>query len=180
VQDDGHTLDDLARATGFTKRQIRFYISKRLVPGAGDRRGPYTVYPAETLERLRAIKLLKDIRIEPTGRALTLDEIGHSLDTLSPAGLDALLSGRAELTILDTEDGVREPLGEQAMDEPAGMLFEPAARYGADDQRQPAETPAVLAQLRGVLAEITAERERLAGLVDELSALLERKGDRDV
>lgn len=98
-----HTLDDLARATGFSKRQIRFYITKRLVPGAGDSRGPNATYGEETLRRLRLIGVLKDLRIEPTGRTMTLDEIGHSLDTLSAAGIEALLAGRAELAIRDTE-----------------------------------------------------------------------------
>ena len=98
-----HTLDDLARVTGFSKRQIRFYITKKLVPGAGDSRGPNATYGEETLRRLRLIGVLKDLRIEPTGRTMTLDEIGHSLDTLSADGIEALISGRAELAIRDTE-----------------------------------------------------------------------------
>ena len=86
-----HTLDDLARATGFSKRQIRFYITKKLVPGAGDSRGPNATYGEETLRRLQLIGVLKDLKIEPTGRTMTLDEIGHSLDTLSADGIEALL-----------------------------------------------------------------------------------------
>ncbi|MBE0567781.1 MAG: MerR family transcriptional regulator [Krumholzibacteria bacterium] len=102
-----YTLDDLVQATGFSKRQIRFYITKQLVPGAGESRGPYATYGEETLRRLRLIGVLKDKRIEPTGRAMTLDEIGHALDTLSADGSEALLAGRAELAILDTDTGTR-------------------------------------------------------------------------
>ncbi len=98
-----HTLDDLAQATGFSKRQIRFYITKKLVPGAGDSRGPNATYGEETLRRLQLLGVLKDLKIEPTGRTMTLDEIGHALDTLSADGIEALLSGRAELAILDTD-----------------------------------------------------------------------------
>ena len=105
-----HTLDDLARATGFSKRQIRFYITKKLVPGAGASRGPNATYGEETLRRLQLIGVLKDLKIEPTGRTMTLDEIGHSLDTLSADGMEALLGGYAELKILDTDAGRREPL----------------------------------------------------------------------
>ena len=77
-----YTLDDLVEATGFSKRQIRFYITKRLVPGAGDR-GPNATYGEETMRRLRLIDILKERRVGPTGRRLTLDEIGHALEETS-------------------------------------------------------------------------------------------------
>ncbi|RKZ15284.1 hypothetical protein DRQ50_07680 [bacterium] len=115
-----HTLDYLVTATGFSKRQIRFYITRKLVPGAGESRGPNAVYGEETLHRLRLIRSLKQQRIEPTGRAMTLDEIAHALDALSPDGIDALLSGRAELAILDTEAGTMESLASMA-ESPAHM-----------------------------------------------------------
>jgi DNA-binding transcriptional MerR regulator len=105
-----YTLDDLVRLTGFSKRQIRFYITKRLAPGAGDR-GPNAAYDEETLRRLRLIAQLKDKRIEPTGRAMTLDEIGHALNALDDDSIDALVAGRTELTIVDTEAGSMRPLG---------------------------------------------------------------------
>jgi DNA-binding transcriptional MerR regulator len=105
------TLDDLVRESGFSKRQIRFYITRRLIEGAGASRGPNAVYGEETLRRLQLIRQLKEQRIQPTGRAMTLDEIAHALDTLSPDGMDALLSGRAELAVLDTEAGMVEGLG---------------------------------------------------------------------
>lgn len=195
-----HTLDDLVRLTGFTKRQIRFYISKRLVPGAGDRRGPYTVYPPMTLERLQGIKLLKDIKIEPTGRAMTLDEIGHSLDTLSPDGLDSLLSGRAELTIMDTdEERLPRP---DAMKKVAPRLEEPSPFYAEEipeaykrelasqepellfDDEVEGGSPApptrdelrdALAEARDLVQQLTEERQRLADLVDDLARRLERE-----
>lgn len=109
-----HTLVDLVQATGFSKRQIRFYITKQLVPGAGGSRGPNATYGEETLRRLRLIGLLKELRVEPTGRTMTLDEIGHALDTLSEGGIEALLGGRAELAILDTDAPGRESLGSAA------------------------------------------------------------------
>lgn len=117
-----HTLDDLVQATGFSKRQIRFYITKKLVPGAGPSRGPHATYGEETLQRLRLIALLKEKRIEPTGRAMSLDEIGHALDTLSADGIEALLAGRAELAILDTDSGAR--LGTAPDTEPLAGIIE--------------------------------------------------------
>lgn len=192
-----HTLDDLVRLTGFSKRQIRFYISKRLVPGAGDRRGPYTVYPPATLLRLQGIKVLKDKKIEPTGRRMTLDEIGHSLDTLSPDGLDALLGGRAELTIMDTQEERRAPVG--GAEEAAPRAAEPDAFILEDmpvdfrrklSRQRPAdeatggadpvpptrgELRRALAQARELVDQLTEERQRLADLVDHLVRRLERE-----
>lgn len=74
-----HNLDDLVRVTGFSKRQIRFYITKKLVPSA-KHKGPNAVYPDETLRRLLRIAELKQWRIGPTGRRVSLEEIRHELD----------------------------------------------------------------------------------------------------
>lgn len=98
-----YTLDELIERTGFSKRQIRFYITKKLVEGAGDSRGPAAAYSEETLRRLLAIARLKDHRIEPTGRRMTLEEIGLALETLGPDGIDALTTGTAVLRALETE-----------------------------------------------------------------------------
>jgi DNA-binding transcriptional MerR regulator len=75
-----YTLDDLVNHTGFSKRQIRYYITEKLVPGAGNQRGPNAVYGEETLRRLEMIKVLKAQKMGPIGRTMTLAEIRHSLD----------------------------------------------------------------------------------------------------
>ena len=106
--DQEYTIDDLEQATGFTKRQIRFYITKKLVPGAGDR-GPNAVYSQETLLRLRAIAHLKDMRVPPTDRKMTLEEIAHALGRPSPdaarmAVSRALLRLAEEITNVVADD----------------------------------------------------------------------------
>ncbi len=75
-----NTLDELVARTGFSKRQIRYYITRKLVPGAGTHRGPHAVYGAETLRRLLAIAALKDQPVGPTGRRMTLAEIRYELE----------------------------------------------------------------------------------------------------
>ncbi len=70
--------------TGFSPRQIRFYITQRLVPGAGDDRGPYTTYPQETLDRLTLIARFKAIPVPPANRTMTLEEIRRTLDGMAP------------------------------------------------------------------------------------------------
>jgi DNA-binding transcriptional MerR regulator len=82
--DGQYALRDLVALTGFSPRQIRFYITERLVPGAGDDRGPNTTYPQETLDRLKLIVHFKAIPLPPANRTMTLDEIRRTLDGMSP------------------------------------------------------------------------------------------------
>ena len=60
-----HSLEDLADRTGFTPRQIRYYITRGLAPGAGTR-GPNVRYGDETLRRLLLVARLKTLEIQPT------------------------------------------------------------------------------------------------------------------
>jgi len=76
----GYTLDDLVTRTGLSKRQIRYYITRKLVPGAGQHRGPNAVYGAVTLRRLQKIVQLKERPTGPTARHLSLEEIRYELD----------------------------------------------------------------------------------------------------
>jgi DNA-binding transcriptional MerR regulator len=78
------SLRDLVALTGFSGRQIRFYISERLVPGAGDDRGPNASYPQETLDRLKLIARYKAIPLPPADRTMTLEEIRRTLDGMTP------------------------------------------------------------------------------------------------
>jgi len=96
------TLIDLQNATGFSSRQIRFYITEGLVSGAGER-GPNATYSEDTLRRLQLIAQLKEMKVEPVGRSLTLAEIRNVLDTLGEDGAEAMLSSGAQLTIMDTD-----------------------------------------------------------------------------
>jgi len=70
--------------TGFSPRQIRFYITERLVPGAGDDRGPHATYSQETLDRLLLIARFKAIPMPPANRTMTLEEIRRTLDGMAP------------------------------------------------------------------------------------------------
>lgn len=86
-------LDDLVRATGLTKRQIRYYITRGLVPGSGTSKGPYAAYPPETLERLLRIVDLKARPVGPTARRLTLEEIKYEL---GPIGAQPAAAGQMQ------------------------------------------------------------------------------------
>jgi len=78
-----YSLTELASLTGFSIRQIRYYITRKLVPGS-DERGPNARYSQDALDRLKRIKELKDHALPPSGRTPTLDEIGTFLDEGTP------------------------------------------------------------------------------------------------
>jgi DNA-binding transcriptional MerR regulator len=129
-----YSLDELVEKTGFSERQIRYYITLKLVAGAGSK-GPNAAYGEEALERLLLIRKLKEQVIQPTGRRLSLKEIGQALGALDGEGISALLSGRAELAILDTESGIRRlfpPLEDGTKLEPVPQL--PTGRWSGQDQ----------------------------------------------
>jgi DNA-binding transcriptional MerR regulator len=89
ISDGQYTLRELVRETGFSVRQIRFYISQKLVPGAGSDRGPHTRYAQETLDRLKLIARLKSEPIGPANRTRTLEEIRHELDAMTSEEIHA-------------------------------------------------------------------------------------------
>ncbi len=138
--DKGYTLDELVDRTGFGKRQIRYYITEKLVPGAGDQRGPNAVYPEETLRRLEAIAVFKDQPVGPTGRAMTLAEIGHALDNMPGPGMARMLCGLnsegPDIENLDSKDlnstsmVMREP--ESALDYLDNSVCEISSAYGLE------------------------------------------------
>ncbi len=128
--DRTHTMEDLVRATGFSARQIRYYITRKLVPGAGER-GPNVTYGPETLERLELVKRLKDVRVQPTGRPLTLEEIRVSIESLGDDGAAQMALG-TELTVIDTD--------EVRLESPALMVSETPLDW-CDSLRRPRLMP---------------------------------------
>ena len=78
------TIDDLCAETGYTRRTIRYYLQRGLVPppeGGGRRR----IYSQNHLLRLMAIKALQE-------RQYPLEEIRHRLSNLAEADIAALLT----------------------------------------------------------------------------------------
>ena len=53
------TLAELAEATGLQRRTIRSWVAQGLIPGPLSR-GPAARYPAEVLERIMAIRSMRD------------------------------------------------------------------------------------------------------------------------
>ena len=78
-------LPELAEEAGVSPRTVRYYVQRGLLPAPAFR-GRDTVYEAEHLVRLKAIKRLQD-------RFLPLDAIQVELARLSPEQLKELAEG---------------------------------------------------------------------------------------
>lgn len=187
-------LQDLVEKTGFTDRQIRFYIAKGLAPGA-ERKGPKATYTQATLDRLLLIRHLKGIRLHPTGRRLTLAEMRGTIDALGEEGAWQVRSGSSRLQILDTDalmpprseirarrldDGAdegdeggrwerRSALRDDALPEPL-MCASPTSHIWEDSLRFQSEIPArqtleSLGELGGLLGRLLTTLEGMAATV---------------
>jgi DNA-binding transcriptional MerR regulator len=77
-----YRMQDLMKATGLTRRVIRFYVHRELLPPA-DGRGTGPVYDEEHLIRLRAVRRLRAER-------LNVAQIKARLAKLSPAEIAQL------------------------------------------------------------------------------------------
>jgi DNA-binding transcriptional MerR regulator len=97
-KEDGFSLQELADQSGVEPRTIRSYVERGLLPGP-ETLGRGARYPAEALDRLRVMQLLRD-----ANRDLTLDQIRVLLQSLSPALVADIASGRQRIAgVVDTD-----------------------------------------------------------------------------
>ena len=81
-EDDTYTISRIAKATGFDRRTLAYYVQEGLVPKVG-RRGRATRYPRAFVDRLLFIRRVRDLQDAGRLRAVTLGEIRDVLDGLS-------------------------------------------------------------------------------------------------
>jgi len=156
-----YRMSDLVERTGFAERQIRFYIAQKLAPGA-ESRGAAAVYGQPTLDRLLLIRHLKEIRVKPANRALTLDEMRQTMDALGTEGAMRLTSDMAQLQIIDTDE-----LLPQRLDDAIPMEFNQARLNDTlwEDRAPYTPPPPDLGEIGPLL-------HRLLDTLDELTASL--------
>lgn len=97
-KEDGFSLQELSEQTGVEQRTIRSYVERGLLPGP-ETLGRGARYPHEALDRLRVMQLLRD-----ANRDLSLDQIRVLLQSLSPAQVADIASGRQRIAgVIDTD-----------------------------------------------------------------------------
>lgn len=84
---EGLTLSELAEASGLQPRTIRSWVAQGLLPGPLSR-GPAARYPADQLDRIRAIRTMKELH------GMSLADIRREL-LVAPASRIAALAQRA-------------------------------------------------------------------------------------
>jgi len=95
---DELSLAELAAASGLQPRTIRSWVAQKLLPSPLNR-GPMARYPAETLERLLAIRAMREILRRP------LAEIRQELLVASPDALHELADKAKGLSPEPVEPG---------------------------------------------------------------------------
>jgi DNA-binding transcriptional MerR regulator len=143
------SLSDLAAASGIEARTIRSWVAQGLLP-APLTRGPAARYPADTLERVLAIRAMRDVLGMP------LAEIRKELLVASPDQIRAYAS-RAPGSALDVAP---PPAASSALDYISALRSRPSV---ASKPPPPAAAPLAAPPLQGfdALDDAIAEANRL-------------------
>lgn len=88
---NSYAIAELEKASGFGRRTIVYYIQQGLLSKVG-RRGPHTRYPAETLDRLRFIRGVRDLQASGELPTVSLDEMRRLLGLLDATGVRGMVS----------------------------------------------------------------------------------------
>lgn len=146
MSDERYAIGELARRAGVSRRTVRFYVQRGLIPQPlGRGRGEH--YGSEHLERLLRVKALQQ-------QGVTLDAIARRLSgaarhevevAFSPAAALRARLGRAALPELPGEAWIRQPIAQGYELHCLG--------------RDRALTESELARLAGFVNELIAARE---------------------
>ncbi len=142
-------IQEVAAETGLTPRSIRYYEEVGLLRPAARSEGAYRLYDASDLERLQAIKRLRD------DAGLSLQEIGTVLEDE-----DSRMAARAALKT--TDDPIRR----------AAIL---RGRLASVERLQATLTPK-LERLKAMVDDVAARRQRLHDLVATAEAEASKEG----
>lgn len=162
-KEDGLSLQELSEQTGVEQRTIRSYVERGLLPGP-ESLGRGARYPVEALDRLRVMQLLRD-----ANRDLTLDQVRVLLQSLSPAQLADIASGRQRIAgVIDTD---AQPAGRGRGDALAYLQALRANAKTARRARPPAPTPTLTARESTPAYAPNAQMSALADAARALAAL---------
>ena len=94
------TIGNLAKAVGVGVETVRFYEREKLIPKPPRTKSGYRQYPEDTLERVKFIRLAKEL-------GFTLTEIRELLALrVSPRGNCQAVKRRAEAKIIEMEEKI--------------------------------------------------------------------------
>ncbi len=184
---DEATLSELAAASGLQARTIRSWVAQGLIAGPLNR-GPMARYPADTLERLQAIRFMRDRRHMPlniirrellVAGADKVRELAEQAADLAPepvaapsSALDYIkgLRGVPKEKPVDEIPPPRAPKGFGALEQALSLnRAAPARKARAEEQLRIVVTPEVELIVRGLLdAGTRARLETCADLIRDI------------
>jgi DNA-binding transcriptional MerR regulator len=118
---DGLTLAELAHASGLQPRTIRSWVAQGLLPGPLSR-GPAARYPADQLERILAIRTMKELH------GMALADIRQELLVASAERVAALAQRAATIAPEPAANPAPEPGAQPVANEGAALDFFRALR----------------------------------------------------
>lgn len=96
------TIGSLAKAVGVGVETVRFYEREKLIPKPPRTRSGYRQYPEDTVDRVRFIRLAKEL-------GFTLAEIRELLALrVNPRGNCQAVKRRAEAKVVEMEDKINQ------------------------------------------------------------------------
>jgi len=96
------TIGNLAKAVGVGVETVRFYEREKLIPKPPRTKSGYRQYPEDTLERVRFIRLAKEL-------GFTLAEIRQLLALrVNPKGNCKAVKRRAQAKIVEMEEKINQ------------------------------------------------------------------------
>lgn len=125
------TLAELAAASGLLPRTVRSWVAQGLLPGPLSR-GPFARYPAETLERLLAVRAMRDLLGMP------LATIRQELLVASPEQISAYAAKATSLAPEPVEPPTTAP---RAPGTASALAYLQALRAGSAATKSPPATP---------------------------------------
>ena len=145
----GHTVGELERDTGFSRRTIAYYVQLGLLPRVG-RLGPKTRYPEQVRDRLRFIRRVREAQEAGEVPPVSLSDIGDVFERAPPRLISTVADGRTPVTpeiFSPSPPGLSSPsrrrtalrdrlevreVREASAPYPRDPASDPLERYGAD------------------------------------------------
>jgi DNA-binding transcriptional MerR regulator len=88
-----YTIDEVEEATGFDRRTISYYVQQGLLPKVG-RRGPRTRYSQLFVDRLRFIRMVRDLQDRGAVGTMTLSDFRNLFQSVPEESIaEAVASG---------------------------------------------------------------------------------------
>ena len=93
IEEQTYTIDEIEELTGFDRRTISYYVQQGLLPRVG-RRGPRTRYSQLFCNRLRFIRMIRDLQDRGAIGTMTLSDFRDLFQSVPEEAIADVVGGR--------------------------------------------------------------------------------------